>query len=690
MLNTCERRIAAGGDDLRSFFRSDFARFPFMTLERKLLMLALIPLACALVPAGILLLRAQNTVREMERLDVLASLVWKMAEVEQGLELEQSHWWRFAPERANDPADVKKEARVLEDAARAKTDAALLSYDAFLATIDEKTLSEALSEALAAIRQERSRLAGVRDWMYNNDHARDQKGSQIADIYIEMRAAFNAALPLLVDQTTNTTIARKLLVLSKTTHARKKTVVAAGFIFWTVQTYEKSKTLTPQPNSLYIKEGVEVGESEFAEIPALAEGQAREKFLAIYRQPKWREGIAYARQIAECLMTQVGPLPIVKEADWSPCFNIWEIEMGEFVVWLREDFTKTCDSVRALAVRQRNVNSGLVLVCSVGLLLASRRLARSIAAPLNDTAAKLAEGAAMFASEADKMASAAASLSDGASQQAAALEETSASLEELSSTTKTNASTASLAVDAAHAATHTAKEGQEFIAALSTTVADVEKSGSAISGILKTIDEIAFQTNILALNAAIEAARAGEAGAGFAVVAEEVRTLAQRSANAAKETAALLAGGGSSASGTTRGVVEGLAKIRQDAGRVAAQFEAISTKIAETDFQAAQIATASNEQSRGLSAITGAIHNIDSVTQGNAASSRNVADTADLLKAKAAELNQVSRMLQHLIGAQGGIKGDPDVLPVMALTRPTTKRPAAPRNSEPLQAPVRR
>jgi methyl-accepting chemotaxis protein len=124
-----------------------------------------------------------------------------------------------------------------------------------------------------------------------------------------------------------------------------------------------------------------------------------------------------------------------------------------------------------------------------------------------------------------------------------------------------------------------------------------------------------------------------------------------------------LLAGGSSASGARQGVVEGLGKIREDAARVAAQFEAIVAKIAQTDAQAGQIATASNEQARGLASITRAVHDIDSVTQDNAASSRNVADTADLLKAKAEEMKQAATVLQHLIGAKSAgdqhERGDP-------------------------------
>lgn len=627
-----------------------------MTLERKLLFLGLMPLGFALIPAGILLVRAQHTVVEMKQLDTLSSLAWRMADVERGLDAEQSHWWRFSPDRKNDPAAVLAEARGLEDAARKATDIALENYDTLLGKIDTSTVGPLLSAALEQIKTERVKLTRLREWMYNNTTGHTEE-VQLPDQYLALRSTFNTALPLLIDQTTNAAITRKLLVLSKVTLARNRMVIAGGYIYWTVQTYEASKTLTPQRNAMFIKEGVETAEASFAEITAMAEGEAREKFSAIYQKSLWREGVAYARRFATCLMTQTPPTPLTKATEWAPYFELWELELGQFLLWLRADFIQTCEIVRSSAVRQRNTTVVTILVSVAGLFLIARRLARSVVAPLQGTASQLAEYATMFSDEAEKMVSASALFSDGANRQAASLQETGASLEELTATTKANAQTASLAVEASNAASLTAKEGKQFILALSATVAEVEASGTAISGILKTIDEIAFQTNILALNAAIEAARAGEAGAGFAVVAEEVRRLAQRSAQAADETTGLLIGTSSTAETSKLGVVEGLAKIRQDSLRLAAHFEAIVAKISETDGQAGQIAKASIEQAQGIEVISGAINEIDVVTQNNTQSSRNVAETADLLRSKAAEMKEAATTLRYLIGGSEGKTG---------------------------------
>jgi methyl-accepting chemotaxis protein len=164
------------------------------------------------------------------------------------------------------------------------------------------------------------------------------------------------------------------------------------------------------------------------------------------------------------------------------------------------------------------------------------------------------------------------------------------------------------------------------------SMAGIKAASDEVTKILKTIDEIAFQTNILALNAAVEAARAGEAGAGFAVVAEEVRALAQRSAQAAKETAAKL-----DASNTQCG------KGVEISADVARNFETIQQHVRRLDSLVAEIATASAEQSSGLGQLNTALSSLDKVIQQNAA-------TAEESAAAAAELGNRVAKVSHVVG----------------------------------------
>ena len=165
----------------------------------------------------------------------------------------------------------------------------------------------------------------------------------------------------------------------------------------------------------------------------------------------------------------------------------------------------------------------------------------------------------------------------------------------------------------------------------------IKISSDEIAKILRTIDEIAFQTNILALNAAVEAARAGETGRGFAVVADEVRTLAQRSATAARETAQKIE---SARANTEQGVAL--------TGKVAAALDGIVTKARQLDELATEVAMASREQSQGITQISGAAGQMDQVTQSNAA-------TAEECSAAAMELNAQAQAMKGVVNELIGV-----------------------------------
>ncbi len=285
----------------------------------------------------------------------------------------------------------------------------------------------------------------------------------------------------------------------------------------------------------------------------------------------------------------------------------------------------------------------IVVITTVALLagaLLSWFIVRRTNRVLATVAEQLGAGADQTAAAAGQVSSASQSLAEGASEQAASLEETSASLEEISSMTKRNAESANQAKQLSNQTRQAAEAGAASITEMQQAMGAIKESSASIAKIVKTIDEIAFQTNILALNAAVEAARAGEAGAGFAVVADEVRSLAQRSAQSAKETAGKIE---ESVVRSEHGV--------QISEKVAQSFGEIVAKARQVDELVAEIATASSEQSQGIGQVSTAVAQMDKVTQSNAAGAEESASASEELNAQAEVMRESVRELQSLVGA---------------------------------------
>ncbi|TVR53919.1 MAG: methyl-accepting chemotaxis protein [Puniceicoccaceae bacterium] len=269
----------------------------------------------------------------------------------------------------------------------------------------------------------------------------------------------------------------------------------------------------------------------------------------------------------------------------------------------------------------------------IGLSL-SRRLKR-----LADT---LSASSEQTASAAGQVSGSSQSLAEGASEQAASLEEISSSLEEMSSMTARNQEGAERAKGIAGQARAAAETGAVRMEEMRVAMDAIHASSGEISKIIKTIDEIAFQTNILALNAAVEAARAGEAGMGFAVVAEEVRNLARRSAEAARETAEKI---DDAIAKSEKGV--------QVSEQVARSLGDIATHAREVDGLIEEVVTASREQNEGIGQINTGIAQMDQVTQSNASNAEETASAAEELNAQAAELTTV---VEDLVGLVEGLR----------------------------------
>lgn len=295
---------------------------------------------------------------------------------------------------------------------------------------------------------------------------------------------------------------------------------------------------------------------------------------------------------------------------------------------------------------------------------------RSVTLPITRTAAHLATESAKANASALRVARASQSIAEGASEQASSLEQTSSSLREMADMTQRNSENAQNAKGLANEARETADIGAAEMVQMKAAMGAIKQSSVEISKIIKTIDDIAFQTNILALNAAVEAARAGEAGLGFAVVAEEVRNLAQRSAEAAKETAARIS---TSKEKSEQGVLI--------SDKMATNLAAILEKTRQLDERIAEIAESSRQQNEGIAQVNNAVASMDKVTQENAALADQSASASEELKAQAEQVRiEVAGLMRMAHGDEDETAEEiiePDAGKSRAATKAEARRSAA-------------
>jgi methyl-accepting chemotaxis protein/methyl-accepting chemotaxis protein-1 (serine sensor receptor) len=269
-------------------------------------------------------------------------------------------------------------------------------------------------------------------------------------------------------------------------------------------------------------------------------------------------------------------------------------------------------------------------------------IVRRLNGALRQSADELSRGSDQVTSAAAQIASSSQALAQGASELAASLEETSSASEQINSMAHANTESSRSAAGLVTQSEQKFAEANEKLERTVGAMAEISRANDGVAKTIRIIDEIAFQTNILALNAAVEAARAGEAGMGFAVVADEVRNLAQRCAQAAKETASL--------------IEDSVAKSREGKVKVddiANAIGEITGEVASVKTLVAQVCTGSEEQTRGIEQVAKAIVQMEHVTQTTAASAEESAAAAQELNAQSEALNHIVKRLRVMVVGEG-------------------------------------
>jgi methyl-accepting chemotaxis protein len=270
---------------------------------------------------------------------------------------------------------------------------------------------------------------------------------------------------------------------------------------------------------------------------------------------------------------------------------------------------------------------------------------RSVNKAIRRIAGGLTAAGSQTSTGAQHVAASSQSVAQGASEQAAGLEETNGAMTEISSAVKEAHSKTTEALECARGARNAVAEGNAAMQKMGDAMQSIASAASETAKIVKVIDEIAFQTNLLALNAAVEAARAGEAGKGFAVVAEEVRNLAMRSAEAAKNTSELIAGSVEKAK-SGQVIATGAAKAFGDIGNVTEKMHGFVEVIAQS----------SASQALSVDQVNSALGQIDKVTQANAAAAEEAAAASEELAAQAESMNSLVVELREIVDGKRAVE----------------------------------
>jgi methyl-accepting chemotaxis protein len=639
--------------------------FKSLGLSKKLTLLAAIPMVALCIFAAIEITRELSLMREAEGIVQLDRLTGDLADAMEQLTAERGTSVSFV---LSEGKRNGAELIVL----RTKSDALVAQAKARLATVDAAAVSPAFARYIETFQAELGKLKATREQV----QALSLSPEQVLAYYRNLN---------------------RLIIGAVTEAAKTPNSADASNSFAAITFLLKTIEVTGQQRSPLLR-AFEAGSFKGQE------NLHADAVRAVIRERDYLDellGFAAPRQAV--LAKQTLESAAVKEAEALRELGLKGLRAESLGVNPQEWFAKQNQKIAAYQALKDQYLKGLVdlvqgeaaaargrllfaagqALVSIGLTaLLAFLISRNIVTSTRRVATNIDEAARQSLSASRQVASASQSLAAGASEQAASIQEISASLEEIAGMTKINAENSDRAEALAGKAQESARKGGEVMSRMLAAINVIKEAADKTARIIKTIDEIAFQTNLLALNAAVEAARAGDAGRGFAVVAEEVRNLAQRSAQAARETGALIE---DSRQKSNQGV-EVSVEVNKLLADVVSGVKAVNGLIQE-------VATSSREQNKGVEQINAAVGHMDSVVQSNAASAEETASAAQELSSQAEVMDHSVHDLSALVtGRRDGVAPQrsaaerPTALALPSRAAPAPSRRAAAAPGRPDQA----
>ncbi len=426
-------------------------------------------------------------------------------------------------------------------------------------------------------------------------------------------------------------------------------------------TYAKIPAEVELSHSLYTQ-NAQLAEKDLAEIKAFLVSDQGQQLMATTTADMqlWQRKADTIYQL--CQQGQPDQAALIANKEIRPLTD----ELKTIAVEIRAIEAKQLETAAQATEDHANASGWLSIVFIIGGLIVSVTsfmLVRGIRGTLRQLSTELQVGTDQVAEAALQTFSSSQSLAQGASEQAASLEETSSSTQEIQSMTSQNAQNAKAATQLMKGVSQGIVNGNRKLEEMVSAIIAINESSVKESKILKVIDDISFQTNILALNAAVEAARAGESGMGFAVVADEVRNLAQRCAQAAKDTA-LLVDESVARSGEGRRAVDEVARAIAE---ITEKSEQVCTLVEE-------VSSASQEQEKGLNQIAQAVCQMEQLTQNTAAIAQQSAASSHELTGQSQSLQKVAASLNRFVEGRDVVR-EPVARPKVVNRRPHTNKP---------------